>query len=265
MFASIPRRARIPASNRQAHCGRVTFVQRISDAFNLDLHFHTLALDGPCVEGGQGELVFRIFAYLTMLKPSLSQTALIGPSRESCRCLGPQDDPGRGQAEARRTAACRTVRRIEFGEHRHGPLDRQALRECGRCDRRRRWFPALGPVLCDRCGLQLPGRCPRSSPGPHSAGMCGEKCPPPSAGYRTAVACARRQVALPSQTPLARWETYIICEPLGWPELPTALGPPPRFNLTRYFVVPAPAAAFWHLIVAIITGCIYDPAANDTT
>lgn len=40
------RRAGIPASNRRARDGAVTFIQRFSDALNLDPHFHTLVLDG---------------------------------------------------------------------------------------------------------------------------------------------------------------------------------------------------------------------------
>ena len=40
VFASIRRRAGIPASNRRPRCGAVTFIQRFSDALNLDPHFH---------------------------------------------------------------------------------------------------------------------------------------------------------------------------------------------------------------------------------
>jgi hypothetical protein len=56
VFASIRRRARIPASNRQACCGAVTFIQRFGDALNLNPHFHTL--DGIYL-ADNGELVFR--------------------------------------------------------------------------------------------------------------------------------------------------------------------------------------------------------------
>ena len=59
VFASIRRRAGIPASNRRARCGAVTFIQRFSDALNLDPYFHTLALDGIYVEGRGGKLVFQ--------------------------------------------------------------------------------------------------------------------------------------------------------------------------------------------------------------
>ena len=48
-----------PASNRKARCGAVAFIQRFSDALNLDPHFHTLALDGIYVVNGEGEPVFR--------------------------------------------------------------------------------------------------------------------------------------------------------------------------------------------------------------
>lgn len=34
--------------------GAVTFIQRFSDALNLDPHFHVLALDGIYVEEGDG-------------------------------------------------------------------------------------------------------------------------------------------------------------------------------------------------------------------
>ncbi len=59
IFASIRRRAGIPASNRQARCGAVAFIQRFSDALNLDPHIHVLVLDGTYVMDGKGVPVFR--------------------------------------------------------------------------------------------------------------------------------------------------------------------------------------------------------------
>jgi hypothetical protein len=59
IFASICRRAGIPASNRQARCGAVAFIQRFSDALNLDPHLHVLVLDGVYVMDGMGEPIFR--------------------------------------------------------------------------------------------------------------------------------------------------------------------------------------------------------------
>jgi len=47
VFASIRRRAGVPASNRQARCGAVSFVQRFGDAIRLNVHFHALASMSP--------------------------------------------------------------------------------------------------------------------------------------------------------------------------------------------------------------------------
>jgi hypothetical protein len=58
IFSSIRRRAGIPASNRKARCGAVGFIQRFSDALNLDPHFHVMALDGIYTENIKSELTF---------------------------------------------------------------------------------------------------------------------------------------------------------------------------------------------------------------
>jgi hypothetical protein len=93
VFGSIRRRAGIPASNRQARCGAVSFIQRFSDTLNLDPHFHTL--DGIYVEGGRGELVFR-----HVPPPSDAEVARVADRvhrsvarRMEKRGLGPQADP----------------------------------------------------------------------------------------------------------------------------------------------------------------------------
>ena len=46
LFASLRRRARRLQSIHYPHCGAVTFVQRFGDALNLNVHFHSLVLDG---------------------------------------------------------------------------------------------------------------------------------------------------------------------------------------------------------------------------
>lgn len=55
IFASLRRRSRNSSSvNKPAHGGAVTFVQRFGGALNLNVHFHTLILDGVyrTTEGG---------------------------------------------------------------------------------------------------------------------------------------------------------------------------------------------------------------------
>jgi hypothetical protein len=46
VFASLRRRARTYRKIPKLHCGAVTFLQRYGDALNLNVHFHTLVLDG---------------------------------------------------------------------------------------------------------------------------------------------------------------------------------------------------------------------------
>lgn len=46
VFCSVRRRAREGGRIHYPHCGAVTFVQRAGDALNLNVHFHSLVLDG---------------------------------------------------------------------------------------------------------------------------------------------------------------------------------------------------------------------------
>jgi len=46
LFAELRRRVRRHWRARDLHCGAVTFLQRFGSALNLNLHLHTLALDG---------------------------------------------------------------------------------------------------------------------------------------------------------------------------------------------------------------------------
>jgi hypothetical protein len=46
LFASLRRRARRRRPLPSPQCGAVTFIQRFGDALNLNVHFHTLVLDG---------------------------------------------------------------------------------------------------------------------------------------------------------------------------------------------------------------------------
>jgi hypothetical protein len=56
VFAALRRRARerFGASARDARCGAVSFVQRFGDALNLNVHFHSLVLDGVYLAGPDG-------------------------------------------------------------------------------------------------------------------------------------------------------------------------------------------------------------------
>jgi hypothetical protein len=59
VFASLRRRARAYWNLRRAQCGAVTFVQRFGDALNLNVHFHSLVLDGVYAHEARGSLRFH--------------------------------------------------------------------------------------------------------------------------------------------------------------------------------------------------------------
>ena len=55
LFAELRRRIRRDQDVRAEQCGAVTFVQRFGSAMNLNLHFHTLALDGAFLYEARGD------------------------------------------------------------------------------------------------------------------------------------------------------------------------------------------------------------------
>jgi hypothetical protein len=59
VFASLRRRARRKWGVRRGQCGAVTFVQRFGDALNLNVHFHSLVLDGVYEPDSDGAVRFR--------------------------------------------------------------------------------------------------------------------------------------------------------------------------------------------------------------
>jgi len=54
VLASLRRRARRQRGVARGQCGAVTFVQRFGDALNLNVHFHSLVLDGVYAPGPGG-------------------------------------------------------------------------------------------------------------------------------------------------------------------------------------------------------------------
>jgi hypothetical protein len=59
VFVSLRRRAGLSCIGRRAKGGAVTFVQRFGDALNINVHFHTLALDDVYVEDDDGFVRFH--------------------------------------------------------------------------------------------------------------------------------------------------------------------------------------------------------------
>ena len=250
VFASIRRRAGIPASNRRARCGAVTFIQRFSDALNLDPHFHTLALDGIYVEGGRGELVFR-----HVPPPSDAEVARVADRvRRSVarlmerRGLGPQADPDEDTLRHEEPLLAELYSSSVSGRIATGPRAGRRVARVG------------DAVDVDDAALP-PGRCCATFAGYSiHAGVCVpardrmrlERLAryagrPPLASERLSLLPDGRLLYRLKH----RWRdgtTHVIYEPLELMERLAALVPPPRFNLTRYSGVLAPAAAFRPLV-----------------
>jgi hypothetical protein len=95
VFASLRRRARKRWGVACGQCGAVTFVQRFGDALNLNVHFHSLLLDGVYAPGPGGTLRFH-----TLPPPEgaevarvVSQVARRIAHLLERRGLGPESDP----------------------------------------------------------------------------------------------------------------------------------------------------------------------------
>jgi hypothetical protein len=250
VFASIRRRAGIPASNRQARCGTVTFIQRFSDALNLDPHFHTLALDGIYVESGRDQLVFQ-----HVPPPSDAEVARVADRVQhrvarllERRGMGPQADLGEADAlwhdepllaelygasvSGRIATGPRAGRRVaRVGD----AMDVEALPSGRRCAAVAGYSVHAGVCVPahDRMRLERLAR---------YAGR------PPLATERLSLLPDGRLLYRLKH----RWRdgtTHVIYEPLELMERLAALVPPPRFNLTRYSGVLAPGATFRPLVV----------------
>jgi hypothetical protein len=59
VFASLRKRARGRGPSRRRRAGAITFIQRFGDALNLNVHFHTLVLDGIYERYGEPGMRFR--------------------------------------------------------------------------------------------------------------------------------------------------------------------------------------------------------------
>ena len=89
LFAGLRRRAKGRWNGARAQCGAVSFIQRFGSALNLNLHFHTLALDGVYAKDAGEPVQFR-----PLPAPSASEVArvLAGTARRIARLLEARPD-----------------------------------------------------------------------------------------------------------------------------------------------------------------------------
>jgi ribosomal protein S27E len=245
VFASLRRRARRQRGIRGGKCGAVTFVQRFGGALNLNIHFHTLVIDGVYAEDTEGCVRFQ-----RLITPDDAEIARVTDrivrrvvKLLKRRGLGPQADPDEadplqrdqpllfdlyGASVTGRIAtgarAGRRVRTIGGG----AGFEEAATPDGPRCACTSGF--SVHANVCvharDRRRLEL---------------LCRYAARPAVATERLSLLPDGRVMYELKHT----WRdgtTHVVFEPLELLEKLAALVPPPRFNLVRYHGVLAPAA-----------------------
>jgi hypothetical protein len=252
VFASIRRRAGLSASNRRARCGAVTFIQRFSDALNLDPHLHSLALDGIYVEDGSGEPVFR-----RVPPPSDVEVARVADRVHrrvvrllQRRGLGPQADPAEANTLWRNEPLLAELYSASVsGRIATGPrAGRGIVRVGDGQDMGDTTLPA-GKFCAAVGGFSVhAGVCVPARDRMRLERLARYAGRPPLAAERLSVLRDGRLLYRLKR----RWRdgtTHVIYEPLELIERLAALVPPPKFNRIRYSGVLAPTAAFRPMVV----------------
>jgi len=128
LFAELRRRVRRRSGIRADQCGAVTFIQRFGSALNLNLHFHTLALDGAYTYTVGQSAAPRFFL---LPPPSNDEVArvLAGTARRIQRLLearaeGDDDALARDEPLLALLAAASLRTRIATGPHTGEPWRR---------------------------------------------------------------------------------------------------------------------------------------------
>ncbi len=243
VFASLRRRARRSRSSNDPVCGAVTFVQRFGGALNLNVHFHTLVLDG--VYDPRRGMRFRPLPppdddEITRIAASVARGIARLLER---RGLTPESDPDEIDPVARehpllaalyaasvsgRIATGRRAgqRVMRFGDH--FDVENTAPVKGRRC--------AVIDGVSLHANVAVPAR-DRS----RLERLCRYVARPPLASERLSRSADGRVIYRLKQ-PWRDGTTHIGFEPLELLEKLAALVPPPRVNLVRYHGVLASAS-----------------------
>jgi hypothetical protein len=245
VFASLRRRARKQWGIARGHCGAVTFVQRFGDALNLNVHFHSLLLDGVYASGPAGAPRFH-----ALPPPSDAEVARVVEqvARRIARLLerrglGPESDP----VEADRLADQEPLLAELYGASVAGRIasgpraGRRVLRVGDRIDPED--LPTLEGERCAsargvslHANVAVPARDRE-----RLERLCRYVARPPVATERLSRLEGGRLVYRLKH----RWRdgtTHVVFEPEELIERLVALVPPPRFHLVRYHGILGPAA-----------------------
>jgi len=262
VFASLRRRARHRWGVRRRQCGAVTFVQRFGDALNLNVHFHSLVLDGVYETGPAGSVRFRPLPPPEDAEIERVAARIARDLRQLLqrRGLGPEADPSEADPLGEDEPLLAALYGASvFGRIATGPrAGRPVLRLGDRIDADD--LPALqGPRCASVAGVSLHANV--AVPARDRARLerlCRYVARPPVATERLS--------RLPDGRLLYRlkhrWRdgtTHVLFEPGELVERLAALVPPPRFHLVRYHGILGPCASERDRVVPAL------PADRDRT
>jgi hypothetical protein len=246
VFASLRRRARKQSGVAHGQCGAVTFVQRFGDALNLNVHFHSLLLDGVYAPEPIGALRFH-----PLPPPDAAEVARVVSqvARRIARLLerrgfGPDSNPldadplAEDQPLLAQLYGASVAGRIATGR-RAG----RRVRRVGDCIDPEA-LPALEGERCAsasgvslHANVAVPARDRR-----RLERLCRYVARPPVATERL----SRLEDGRLLYRLKHRWRdgtTHVVFEPQELVEKLAALVPPPRFHLVRYHGILGPCAS----------------------
>jgi len=236
VFASLRRRARSKWGVQRGQCGAVTFVQRFGSALNLNVHFHSLVLDGVYEEDPDGMRfhplpppddmeIERVARQLARRLVRLLERRGLGPEADASDA-----DPLRAEQPLLAALYAASV----AGRVATGPrAGRGVLRRGDRIDvddlplfQGERCASVAGVSL--HANVAVPARDRR-----RLERLCRYAARPPLATERLSRMDDGRLLYRLKR----RWRdgtTHMVFEPLELLEKLAALVPPPRFHLVRY-------------------------------
>lgn len=244
VFVSLRRRARKQWAIPRAQCGSVTFVQRFGDALNLNVHFHSLVLDGVYARTNDGHLRFH-----ALPPPDDAEVERVATqvARRLARLLGrrglgdesAEDDPLAAEEPLLASLYAASVASHIATGSRSG---QRVLRGGDRIDAAD--LPMLQGERCASVGgvsihanVAVPARDRR-----RLERLCRYGARPPVATERLSRLDDGRLLYRLKH----RWRdgtTHVVFTPQELVEKLAALVPPPRFHLVRYHGVLGPCAS----------------------
>jgi hypothetical protein len=268
LFAELRRRGRRHWGIRAQQCGAVTFLQRFGSALNLNLHFHTLALDGVYADTGSPWSLPR---FLPLPPPDDDEVArvLAGTARRLQRLLGERagedEDALAGEEPLLAGLAAASLR----GRSASGPRAGERWRRLG--DRVEPAEDSGDPDASPRApqvggmslhaGVAVPARDRR-----RLERLCRYVARPPLANDRLEELPDGR-LAVRLKTPWRDGTTHVLMERNELIERLVPLIPPPRAHQLRYHGILAPCASWRDRVVpacdAPCRGDAYGPEVEE--